>query len=490
MGRTGRLTCILTGYSADSPDAAIKAIGAALPRDFVMAAAPAPFLPSWVRERDYMTVLLSATRLGLAVSVEQSIKAPPASFVLDGNVTPIPIVTGKGDAGNVVRTQIADGIVVAADATHSYVATVIPPGALGALRVGNPYAVTPRQIWRLEKPTIVARDDQTYLTLLSVDKLRVTPATFSHRIRELEGVRVYYFDATTGDVARSLDSDWARDVSNDEGTIRVVHASPPGFDYSDDRGGNWNGSVVVDKESHQVLGITNSAGRTTQNMWFGASAVPIVALAAKAHLNVAFASEQQTGGMTLSNVPTPAMMFMRRALPSVARVAVEDSIGSGVVVARAGGSAYILTTAQVLKKRTSAIVYLANANKGTRAAVVRTDPKSDLALLRVDGLNAPAVSLARTVLPGLDIAVVVFNPGDVEFSSSPHLAQGVVSSTDDAHGTFEHDAPVDAGNLGAPVFELATGALVGLADGQPSAGEFVGVSLGPIRRLLSGLAGT
>ncbi|HEY1729602.1 MAG TPA: serine protease [Candidatus Baltobacteraceae bacterium] len=489
-GRTGRLTCILTGYSADSPDAAIKAISAALPSDFVMAPAPAPFLPSWVRERDYMTVLLSATRLGLAMSIEQSIKAPPASFVLDGNVTPIPIVTGKGDAGGFARTQIADGVVVAADATHSYVATVIPPGALGALRVGNPYTVTPRQIWRLEKATVVARDDQTNLTLLSVDKLRVMPATFSHRSRELEDVRVYYFDGTAGDVARSLDSDWARDVASDEGTIRVVHASPPGFDFSDDRGGNWNGSVIVDKGTHQVLGITNSAGRSTQNMWFGASAAPIVALAAKAHLTLAFGSEEQTGGMTLSNVPTPGMMFMRRALPSIARISVEDSTGSGVVVARTGNSAYILTAAQILKKKTSATVYFANATKGTRATVVRTDPKSDLALLRVEGLNVSAVSLARTVLPGLDVAVVAFNPGDIQFSGAPHLAQGVVSSTDDAHGTFEHDAPVDDGNLGAPIFELSTGSLVGLAEGQPSAGEFVGISLAPIRRLLSGLAGT
>ncbi len=437
-----------------------------------MVSAPAPFLPSWVRQRDYMTVLLSATRLGLAMSIEQSVKAPPASFVLDGSVTPVPIIT---------RTQIAAGVVVAADATHSYVAGVIPSAALGAIRVGNPFAVTPRQIWRLEKATVVARDDQTNLTLLSVDKLHVTPATFTHRIRELEEVRVYYFNVGQADTAPSLDLDWARDISSDDGFIRVLHPSPPGFDFSDDRGGSSNGSLVVDKATHLVVGITNSAGRTTTNMWFGTTAAPIVALAAKAHVTLAFASEEQTTAMTLSNVATPATIFVRRTLPSIARVVVDDSIGSGVVVARASTTAYILTSAQILKKKSSATVYFANATKGTRATVVRTDPKSDLALLRVDGLNLTPVSLARAVLPGLDVGVVVFSANDVQFTAE-HLAEGVVSSTDDARGTFEHDAPVDDGNIGGPVFEITTGSLVGLVDGETA------ISIVPIRRLLGGLA--
>ncbi|HTX02288.1 MAG TPA: serine protease [Candidatus Acidoferrales bacterium] len=489
IGRNGRLTCVLNGYDPSAPAAAVKAISAALPNDFVMVSAPAPFLPSWVRQRDYMTVLLSATRAGLAMSIEQTIKAPPPSFDLDGNVTPVPIITGKVEGGSATRMQVATGVVVGADATHSYVVGVIPAAVLGAIRVGNPFAVTPRAIWRLEKPTVLARDDPTNLTLLSVDKLRITPATFSHRTRELEDVRVYYFSGAPGDVAPSLDSDWVRDVSSDEGVIRVLHTSPPGFDFSDDRGGSSDGSLVIDKETHLVVGIADKSGRTTTNMWFGASAAPIVALAAKAHLTLAFGSDEQSSGMAISNVPTPATMFVRRSLPSIARVVVEDSVGSGVVVARAGSAAYILTAAQLLKKKTSATVYFSNATKGTRATLVRTDPKSDLALLRVDGLNVPSVGLARTVLPGLDIGIVVFDANDAHFSATPHLAEGVVNSIDDAHGTFEHDAPVDDGNVGGPIFELSTGALVGLVEGQPTAGDFVGISLAPIRRLLSGLAG-
>ena len=488
-GRNGRLTCILTGYSADSPDAAIKAISAALPSDFVMAAAPAPFLPSWVRSRDYMTVLLSVTRDGLAVSIEQSIKPPPASFTQDGNVTPVPIVTGKVEGGVAVRTQVAAGVVVAADATHSYVVSVIPPAALGAIRVGNPYAVTPRQIWRLEKPTVVARDDQTNLTLLSVDKLRVTPATFSRRTHEVQDVRVYYFNGTTGDVARSLDADWARDISSDDGTIRVIHAAPAGFDFQDDHGGNWNGSIVVDKATHNVVGVVNGSGRTTGNMWFGSSIAPIVALVAKAHLTLAFATEADSDSLTISNVPTPETMFVRRAIPSIARITVDNATGSGVVVARSGTSAYIATSGQVVKKNRSALVYFSNGTKAVRAAVVRTDPKSDLALLRVEGVNAPALGFARAVLPGLDVGVVEFDGGDVQFTGA-HLSQGSVNSVDDAQGTFEYDAPVDQGNIGGPILELATGALAGLVEGQPNGQGYAGISASPIRRLLSGLAGT
>ena len=489
VGRSGRLTCILNGYDPNSPDAAVKAISAALPSNFTMVSAPAPFLPTWVRQQDYMTVSLAAARAGLAVSIEQSVKAPPPSFVLDGNVTPVPIITGRLEGGLMTRTQVAAGVVVGGDATHSYVVSVIPAAVLGAIRVGNPYVVSPRQIWRLETPTVLARDDQTNLTLLSVDKLRVTPATFSHQTRELEDVRVYYFGGAPGDVAPSLDSDWARDFSSDEGVIRVLHPSPPGFDFTVNRGVSSDGSLIVDKATHLVLGIANSSGRTTTNMWFGASAAPIVALAAKAHATLAFASDEQTATMSISNVPTPAMMFIRRSLPSIARVVVEDSIGSGVVVAKAGTTLYILTAAQVLKKKTSATVYFADATKGTRATVVRTDPNSDLALLRVDGLNEPKISLARTVLPGLDIGVVVFDASDAQFSGTPHLAEGVISRSDDPHGMFEHDAPVGDGNVGGPILDLATGSLVGVIEGQPSDGDFVAISLGPIRRFLSGLAG-
>jgi len=479
-GRVARLTCTLTGFGADTPDNAIKAISAALPSDFTMVAAPAPFLPTWVRQRDYMTVSLSARDANLTISIEQSIQTPAASFVLDGSVTPVPVITGQ---------TVAGGIVVAADAAHSYVVSVIPATALGAIRVGNPYAITPRQIWRMEKATVVARDAATNLTLLSVDKLRVTPATFSRRMRELEEVRVYYFDASATDSASSLGADWPHDVSSDDGIIRVLHPSPPGFDFSDDRGGRWDGSIIVDKATHLVLGITNSREQTTVNMHYGTTATQIVALAAQAHATLAFASEEQTTAMTISNVPTPATMLIRRVLPSVARVVVDDGVGSGVAVARSGNATYVVTTAQVLKKKTSAMVYFSNATRGTRATVVRTDPKTDLALLRVDGVSAVTITLARTVLPGLDVGVLVFGAGDFQFAGMPHLSQGAVNSVDDAHGSFEHDAPVDDGNLGGPVVELTSGALVGLVEGQPTPGEYVGVSIAPIRRLLNGLPG-
>lgn len=479
-GRTARLTCTLTGYSGDSPQNAINAISAALPRDFTMVAAPAPFLPTWVRERDYMTVLIAGTNVGLTISIEQSVRPPAASFVLDGSVTPVPVVT---------RQQLVGGIVIAADATHSYVVSLIPAAALGAIRIGNPYALAPRQIWRMENATVVARDAQTNLTLLSVGKLRVTPATFSRRTRELEEVRVYYFNGASGDSSRSLDSDLTSDASSDDGIIRVLHSAPPGFDFSDDHGGRWNGSIVADKATHLVLGITNSQEQTASNMHFGASATAIVALAVKAHLTVAFASEEQTTAMTISNVPTPAIMLVRRVLPSVARIAVDGAVGSGVAVSRSGDATYVVTTTQVLRKKTSAVVYFANATKGVRATVVRTDAKTDLVLLRVDGVGAIAMPLARTALPGLDIGVLVFDPGDFQFSGLPHLSQGTVSSVDDERGRLEYDAPVDDGNLGAPIVELASGALIGLVEGQPDPGEYAGVSIAPIRRLLSGLPG-
>ncbi|MGH7715198.1 MAG: S1 family peptidase [Vulcanimicrobiaceae bacterium] len=424
--------------------------------------------------------MISVTNSGLTVSIEQSVKPPAASFVLDGSVTPVPVVT---------RQQIVSGIVIAADATHSYVVSIVPVAALASIRVGNPYAVAPRRIWRLENATVLVRDEQTNLTLLSVAKLRVTPATFSRRTRELEEVRVYFVNALSMDNARSLDSDLSSDVSSDEGVIRVLHSTPPGFDFSDDRGGRWNGSIVADKATHLALGIANSQGRTAGNMQFGASAASIVALAAKAHLSVAFASEDQTTAMTISNVPTPATMLVRRVLPSVARIAVDGAVGSGVAVLRSGNATYVVTTANVLKKKTSATIYFANATKGTRAAVVRTDPKTDLALLRVDGVGAIPIMLARTALPGLDIGVLVFDPGDFQFSGLPHLSQGTVSSVDDARGTLDYDAPVDDGNLGAPIVELTSGALIGLAGGQPNPGEYDGVSIVPIRRLLSGLPG-
>jgi S1-C subfamily serine protease len=143
--------------------------------------------------------------------------------------------------------------------------------------------------------------------------------------------------------------------------------------------------------------------------------------------------------------------------------------GSGVVVSAAGE---ILTNHHVIADVCSPLepkltVRLAQGGEWA-ARLVATDPIGDLALLQLDP-GFPTVVPARLAQVVPAVGAVVFAVGNPfalgDLDDRPALSRGVLSTGRVVRGTYadclQHDAPVNPGNSGGPLFTEA-GALLGI----------------------------
>jgi S1-C subfamily serine protease len=149
----------------------------------------------------------------------------------------------------------------------------------------------------------------------------------------------------------------------------------------------------------------------------------------------------------------------------------------------------VLTAAHVLDDRTTATVFLPGLPRGTAGRLVLEDLHHDLALLSIKHVDAPAFALASDVRRGERVGVVGFPKSSWIADSetvAPKLNEGLVSCVDLIAGTVEYDALTDNGDSGGPIFDLATGELVGIVHGESKdvPGTYVGVTLSVIRALL------
>lgn len=139
------------------------------------------------------------------------------------------------------------------------------------------------------------------------------------------------------------------------------------------------------------------------------------------------------------------------------------SLGSGFIISRDG---YILTNNHVVDHADEVTVRLQDRRTLT-AKVVGTDPKYDIALLKVnDGDNLPTVSIgdSRTLKPGQWV-LAIGSPFGFDYT----VTQGIVSaigrnlgSSDQPYTSFiQTDVPINRGNSGGPLFNLQ-GQVVGI----------------------------
>lgn len=143
--------------------------------------------------------------------------------------------------------------------------------------------------------------------------------------------------------------------------------------------------------------------------------------------------------------------------------------GSGVLISAEGE---VLTNHHVIAGTCSPLapeltVRLAAGGEVT-ARLVATDPVGDIALLRLDDRHPPLKPAAfATAIPPVGSPVVaVGNPfalGDLD--DRPSVSRGVLSTGRVARGAYpdclQHDAPVNPGNSGGPLFD-PEGALLGI----------------------------
>lgn len=139
----------------------------------------------------------------------------------------------------------------------------------------------------------------------------------------------------------------------------------------------------------------------------------------------------------------------------------QSSLGSGVIVSPQG---YILTNNHVVEAADEIEVALADGRKAS-AKVVGTDPETDLAVIKIDLPNLPAITLAHVEQATVgDIVLAIGNP----FGVGQTVTMGIISALGRNHlgiNTFENfiqtDAAINPGNSGGALVDT-NGNLLGI----------------------------
>ncbi|HEY3855282.1 MAG TPA: Do family serine endopeptidase [Verrucomicrobiae bacterium] len=138
----------------------------------------------------------------------------------------------------------------------------------------------------------------------------------------------------------------------------------------------------------------------------------------------------------------------------------ERGVGSGVIVTKDG---YILTNNHVVDNADKVQVTLNDGQKYT-AKVVGKDPKSDLAVIKIDAKDLPAVAFADSSKAEIgDVVLAIGNPFDI----GKTVTMGIISATGratmglDYEDFIQTDAAINPGNSGGALVD-AEGRLIGI----------------------------
>jgi serine protease Do len=163
---------------------------------------------------------------------------------------------------------------------------------------------------------------------------------------------------------------------------------------------------------------------------------------------------QQPSGPPPSNQPPPPVANTAPSPPVQNR---SSSSGSGFFVSESG---HILTNHHVVSDCSSLEV----VGRG-RAGIVRTDPRNDLALVRIaTGASTPAAVFRQTPAQ-LAEAVFVFGYPFAQLGTGLNVTTGSVSAVSGIGGDssqIQLTAPIQPGNSGGPIVD-SSGAVVGLS---------------------------
>ena len=135
--------------------------------------------------------------------------------------------------------------------------------------------------------------------------------------------------------------------------------------------------------------------------------------------------------------------------------------GSGVIISPEG---YIVTNNHVVEEATN-ITVTTFEGKEYAAKVVGTDPKTDLAVIKIEGENLPFIPWgARETIRVGDLVLAVGSP----FGLQSSVTMGIISGMGRGNvGITEYedfiqtDAPINPGNSGGPLVNMA-GEIVGI----------------------------
>lgn len=152
------------------------------------------------------------------------------------------------------------------------------------------------------------------------------------------------------------------------------------------------------------------------------------------------------------------------------------SLGSGVIIDKEG---HIVTNNHVIKDATEIVVILSN-QKEYNAGVVGKDPKTDLALIRIDaGKDLKTATLGNSdQLQVGEWVIAIGNP----FGLSETITAGIVSAKGRVIGAgpyddfIQTDASINPGNSGGPLFNF-WGEVVGINSAIVAQGQGIGFAI-------------
>jgi serine protease Do len=183
----------------------------------------------------------------------------------------------------------------------------------------------------------------------------------------------------------------------------------------------------------------------------------------------------------LEGLPPMFREFFERNMPQVPRAPgggrqrEAQSLGSGFIISADG---YVLTNNHVIADADEIIVRLSDRSE-LEAKLVGTDPRSDVALLKIEGKDLPTVKLGKS--EDLKVGEWVLAIGS-PFGFDHSVTAGIVSAKgrslpSESYVPFiQTDVAINPGNSGGPLFNLA-GEVVGInSQIFTRSGGFMGLS--------------
>ncbi|HYQ52819.1 MAG TPA: DegQ family serine endoprotease [Pseudomonas sp.] len=183
----------------------------------------------------------------------------------------------------------------------------------------------------------------------------------------------------------------------------------------------------------------------------------------------------------LEGLPPMFREFFERNIPQQPRSPRGDrqreaqSLGSGFIISSDG---YVLTNNHVVADADEIIVRLSDRSE-LQAKLVGTDPRTDVALLKVEGKNLPTVKLGDS--EKLKVGEWVLAIGS-PFGFDHSVTKGIVSAKgrtlpNDTYVPFiQTDVAINPGNSGGPLFNMS-GEVVGInSQIFTRSGGFMGLS--------------
>ncbi|TLX58944.1 serine peptidase [Stutzerimonas nosocomialis] len=208
---------------------------------------------------------------------------------------------------------------------------------------------------------------------------------------------------------------------------------------------------------------------------------PLVESASPAVVNISTKQKMPARGPAaqlpdLEGLPPGFREFFERSIPNrPERQREAQSLGSGFIISQDG---YVLTNNHVVADASEIMVRLPDRSELT-AKLVGADPRSDVALLKIEGNNLPTVKLGKSdQLKAGEWVVAIGSP----FGFDHTVTAGIVSATgrtlpSESYVPFiQTDVAINPGNSGGPLFNL-NGEVVGInSQIFTRSGGFMGLS--------------